>query len=210
MSEIRLYAPSVLEVNEEHLVTGGWLRQLHRNRNLAYESAIKVGRMYGDRPRNFDDLSRARHYFRFARDVNKGVYDRGEVMATAKAVQLSPALRMEDVERPDLREYDYVTGVGLTGSAALFLLSGTTEKRYTVRRGLLRRQSVVARQVAHYAVASLQLPAGAMYLYDSELFEPLDFARYLEPLVYAAQPRYQDGIMTIGRHEVLRTALPEG
>jgi hypothetical protein len=211
MSEIFSLAPSVLEISEQGIVTGGWLRQLRANKKANYESALARGRKLGDYPRGFPDLFEAVHYFTLAQRAARGDFDWPHVLQAIKAVQTAYALEMEDFHVPELGGFDYITGrvpyKANLGHGVLSLASGIERVSYVERRGLLRRRHEVAHDVARYAVLAVR--NHNVTVFDADAMRPFEFAQVLQPLVYAAKPLYYDGVVTIDGLEVIRTAESE-
>lgn len=213
MSEASCYAPSVLEVSEDGIVTGGWVRQLHANKKAAYMHVLARVRKLSDHPRGFPDLFSAERYSVLAKRIVDGDFDQAPVLQAAKAVQVATALEMEDLHVPDLGGFDYVTGMvpykSNIGRGCLALASGTERVSYIERRGLLRRKQEVTYDMARYAVLAVASSNRDVHVFDADVMHPFEFARVLEPLVYAAQPCYYDGVAVIDRLELIRTAESE-
>lgn len=207
MKNPNYYADNWLDTTDDGIIVGGWRDQIDKNREAHYRHAMALRHK---RKSLFSvghsDLAQ------WLRSANGGA-DAYYVRTAAEAIlthidfQLTPpTLGQKDPRRAkiNLPEPRYsTTGYLLTQEVA-------HETRKVNR--LFRGDTVVEREIPYYVVASIAQTAispdgvGATFNEKNSLHQlPIEFAYWLEPLVYAARPElHEDGRVTIGDSEIMQ------
>lgn len=198
------YAPSVLQVTEGGIVTGGWLQQIQQNRRVHYEQALDLHRSNGGLTTAYLDL---------AARVNSNQYFEDCIASAATAILLSPSNQVRESTDPN---FEFETAPFRYAkddlSLNIKLMRGVYIREGVRKRGILRRRrtgEIATKFALQTTFLDAQQAEIESALYDSSTMpDPLDFGRILEPYVYDARPRLWGSVVCIDDREILQVQPP--
>jgi hypothetical protein len=201
MSEASIYAPCVLELDEDNIVTGGWVRQMQLNNAALRRYALDIHEREDIVSTAYIDLARW--------TAGEDAYEY-YVHAAADAILCHPDLD----SRPSLmagfkHETRPVPGGIQETEFVIRLLRGIKIRETIARQGILRRPVVTSEITTHYGLAVVGSGEDGVpkaVVHDSADMPLLSFARKLEPLLYFAQPRLWHDTVFVDDREIMKVA----